>query len=172
MMKTRLELGMADTLEGSFRSAMRLTATSVSLLTCRNADGRFLGMANSSVACLAMSPPSLMVGTKQNDPIGLVIAETGFFCLNYVTEHHVAVVNKFATTAQDEDPFDDGLWARGHAGLPYLPTALASLMCKVVSTHRHADCSVFIGEIEATHIDAADERNPLIWLNGGPVQFT
>ncbi|WP_417269202.1 flavin reductase family protein [Celeribacter sp.] len=171
-MKTRLELGMADTLEGSFRSAMRLTATSVTLLTCRDADGRFYGVANSSVACLAMSPPSIMVGAQQQEATGLVITDTGYFCLNYVTEHHVAVVNKFAPSTHDEDPFDDGLWALGHAGLPYLPTALASLMCKVVSTHRHADHTVFIGEIEATYIDAADERNPLIWLNGGPVQFS
>lgn len=158
--------------EGAFRSAMRVTAASVSLLTCRDTAGSFQGMAVTSAASLSMAPPSMMVAVNRTASSWATVRETGLFCINLLAQSHVELVEHFCRSENRTTRFQTPDWTVGHRGLPHLGTALASIFCEVAAAHDFATHTVFFGRVLSAHADPLDERMPLIWLHGGPLPLS
>lgn len=61
----------------AFRASLRLVASSVSLVTARDAAGAWHGMAVTSAGSLTLEPPSMMVAINRSASIHPVIAASG-----------------------------------------------------------------------------------------------
>jgi flavin reductase (DIM6/NTAB) family NADH-FMN oxidoreductase RutF len=163
------ESGDAIEMEKGFRSAMRVTAASVSLLTCRSEDNVFQGMAVTSASSLSMAPPSMIVAVNRSASSYETVRDTGMFCLNLLAQEHIGLVDSFCRSENRNSRFQSPSWRRGPHGLPYLDRSLASIFCSVAAVHDYATHAVFFGTVIRTICDPLDERTPLIWLHGGPL---
>lgn len=153
------------------RQTMRVSGTSVSLLTyCAN-EQRPFGMAVTTANVLSMSPPSMLVVVRQAAPSFPVLEQAGRFCINFITAADLKLVDTFARPDCPERRFSEGEWRRGWQQLPYLETALSSVFCSTEATHDYGEQRVFFGRIHDIKMSGRtdlDAPNPLIWLNGRP----
>ena len=97
---TMAEATATETLTETFRASMRVFAGTVCLLTARDAQGGFHGMAVSSAGSLSMDPPSMMVAVNRGTSIHPVISQTGFFCLNLLMQRHAPLLERFSRSSR------------------------------------------------------------------------
>lgn len=165
---TTAEATMTDALTETFRASMRVFAGTVCLVTARDAQGGFHGMAVTSASSLSMDPPSMMVAVNRATSIHPVISQTGFFCLNLMMQRHAPLLERFSRSDLRDQRFAGDHWRKGRDGLPVLKGALAAHLCEVVESHDFGTHTVFFGrvnEVETQTIEGADSA-PIIWLNG------
>lgn len=155
----------------AFRSAMRVTAASVSLLTCRDSNGGLHGSSVSSFAPLSMDPPAMMVAIARTGPAYPAMLETGSFCLNFLAESHSEFVDLFAGKENLASWLGSNEWKSGPNGAPYLESALANVFCDDLRWHHYENQTVFFGSVTQAYSDPEDERLPLIWLHGAPLHL-
>lgn len=62
-----------------FRTSMRIAPAGVSLITARDADGGFHGMAVTSATSLSMSPPSMLVAVNRSASVHPIISSSHRF---------------------------------------------------------------------------------------------
>ena len=154
------------------RQSMRASAISVSLITTRDLDGSFHGMAVTSANSLSMDPPSMMVAINRNASSHPVLLRSGAFCLNLIHSGQMEMLDLFCRSEMRDARFASPDWQRGLHGLPWLRTAIASLFCRTEETHDYGSHTVFFGRIDDIRISARiDNPDPLIWINGAPAQF-
>jgi flavin reductase (DIM6/NTAB) family NADH-FMN oxidoreductase RutF len=152
----------------AFRASMRLVASSVSLVTARNAAGEWHGMAVTSAGSLSMDPPSMMVAVNQSASIHPVICQSGRFTLNLMDESHGALLEPFARSDMRDRRFCAEDWIAAGLGGPVLKGALCSHVCSVAETHVFGTHTVFFGTIDDVILpnDLAHTPAPILWLNG------
>ena len=97
----------------AFRASLRLVASSVSLVTARDAQGQWHGMAVTSAGSLSMDPPSMMVAINRNTSIYPVILQTRRFTLNLMDECHVALLERFSRSDLRDQRFAAEDWLDG-----------------------------------------------------------
>lgn len=153
------------------RQTMRVSGTSVSLLTyCAENETPF-GMAVTTASVLSMSPPSMLVVVRHAAPSYRVLEQAGRFCISFITAADLSLVDAFARPDGPEQRFSEGEWRRGWQQLPYLETALSSVFCATEAAHDYGEQRVFFGRIHDIKMSGSinlDAPNPLIWLNGRP----
>lgn len=162
---TLQNLGSAPLIE-MFRESMRLVASSVSLVTARDAAGNWHGMAVTSAGSLSMDPPSMMVAVNRTASIYPVIVDSGYFTLNLMDESHAALLEPFARSEMRDRRFIDDAWAPAGPSGPVLTGALCSHVCKVAETHDFGTHSVFFGAIDDVILHESASHGPILWLNG------
>jgi flavin reductase (DIM6/NTAB) family NADH-FMN oxidoreductase RutF len=152
----------------AFKASMRLVASSVSLVTARDADGEWHGMAVTSAGSLSMVPPSMMVAVNRTASIYPVIQSTGRFTLNLLDESQAALLEPFARSDQRHLRFTPDDWSEAGLGGPVLKGALCSHVCRVAETHDFGTHTVFFGTVEGVTLpaNAAQSPAPVLWLNG------
>lgn len=152
----------------AFKASMRFVASSVSLVTARDADGEWHGMAVTSAGSLSMDPPSMMVAVNRTASIYPVIQSTGHFTLNLLDESQAALLEPFARSDQRHLRFTPDYWSAAGLGGPVLKGALCSHVCRVAETHDFGTHTVFFGTVESVTLPdtAALSRAPVLWLNG------
>jgi flavin reductase (DIM6/NTAB) family NADH-FMN oxidoreductase RutF len=153
------------------RKGFRASAISVSLLTTRDDEGRYHGLAVTSAAPLSMSLPSIMVAVNQSASAYPAIQDSCFFCLNHITSNDMELLDRFCRSDMRASRFASYAWRCGLHGLPYLETATSSFFCRVIGSHDYGDHTVFVGKIEGVWLKdhgAARDPAPLIWMNGAP----
>jgi len=163
-----IDATMADHLVDRFRQSMRGTAASVSIVSTRDEDGKFHGMAVTSATSLSMEPPSMMVAIKKSASLHPVISATGRFCLNLLADDHGPLVEHFSRSDLRHKRFEAGDWQSGPGGLPVLASALSAQVCTVVAAHDFGSHTVFFGRVDdlLPGADPEEGRTPLVWLNG------
>ncbi|WP_424211358.1 flavin reductase family protein [Streptomyces sp. BI20] len=113
------------------RPFMAAFPTGVSVVTTVDTEARPHGLTCSSVASVALAPPTLMVGIRTASPTLAVLLAQGRFTLNLLHEGARAVSDLFASG--DPDRFDHVDWRLPlGAGGPHL----------IESAHAFADCAV------------------------------
>lgn len=152
----------------AFRASMRLVASSVSLVTARDAAGVWHGMAVTSAGSLSMDPPSMMVAVNRTASIYPVILETGRFTLNLMDEAHANLLEPFARSDMRDRRFAEDDWIETGLGGPVLKGALCSHVCHVVATHDFGTHAVFFGAVDNVFLpdDIPHAPAPILWLNG------
>ena len=146
-----------------FLDAMRRVAATVSIITTATAEDRWLGMTATSVTSVSMDPPSLLVCLNRKGGTHDVVAETGRFCVNVLSEDQADHCATFATPGLKSDGFLAEAWDL-RDGLPCLAGSQATIICRVAQRMQHGTHGIFIGDVEAVHI-GREENNPLIYLN-------
>ena len=165
---------LPHTCAGNFRASMRSTAASVALLTSRDADGRYYGMAVTSWVSLSMDPPSMLVASNRSASVHSVIAVRRHFCLNLLSEDHSAILERFSRSDMRDHRFSAEDWEEGPQKLPVLRGALASQICTVQGTYDYGTHTIFIGRVDEVILLNTTARNPspLVWMNGSQAALT
>ena len=152
----------------AFRASMRLAAASVSLVTARDSEGNWHGMAVTSAGSLSMDPPAMMVAVNRTASIHPVIQASGHFTLNLMDESHVALLERFSRSDMRHQRFTPEDWtAAGQSG-PVLKGVLCSHVCTVVAAHEFGTHTVFFGKVDEVVLPdpIAQSPAPILWLNG------
>lgn len=135
---------------GDFRSAMRQVALPVAVVTARTGETRN-GLTATAVCSVAADPPTMLVCVNRNAMADRVIAESGAFAVNFLTEAQHWIARLFSTPKlEPEDRFAETRWGVLETGAPVLDGALAVFDCRVqhcvsVSTH-----NIYVGSVAAS----------------------
>jgi flavin reductase (DIM6/NTAB) family NADH-FMN oxidoreductase RutF len=144
-----------------FRSAMRLIASTVALVTASHEERRG-GMTATAACSLSLDPPLVLVCINRRSHTHPLVRDAGAFCVNYLAEHHRELADVFAHPFSDtESKFALGKWGKSPHGSPALLDSLASIECRLRHQHDEGTHSVFIGSV--VHATANPELAPLIY---------
>jgi len=157
-------------IEIDFRKAMRTVAASVTLITARDDEGGFVGLAMTSVCPLSMDPPSILIAVNRQASAYPVIASTGLFCVNYLRAGQEDILAPFSNAARRSERFASSGWYEGCQRLPYFLPALSNAFCAVDRTIDHCTHTVFCGRVVDIRMKVLDDPDPLLWLNGGTTE--
>ncbi len=144
-----------------FRRVLGHFATGVTILTTCDADGRPTGLTASAFCSVSLDPPLILVCVDHKSQSYPAIRDSGRFAVNILRDAQEAVSRRFATTRLDK--FEGLAYRMSPGGLPLLDDALARLECRTVSAHVEGDHTIFVGRVEATHVDTGQ---PLLYFRG------
>jgi len=146
-----------------FRAAMRKLASTVTVVTTREADEHH-GMAATAVTSLSADPPSLLVCVNRTAAMHDTLHRTQEFCVNLLGEQHGPLCDAFGGKLHGAARFGVGVWASDDNGVRYLTDAPANIFCRLEQQHSYGTHTIFIGRVESIRV--ADEGLPLLYSNG------
>ena len=149
------------TLADLFRASMRIFPASVSLLTARDVDGSYHGIAVTSATSVSMSPPSMLVAVNRAASIHPIISLNGQFCLNLMGEVHGAILERFSRSDMRHARFSREHWQEGPGGLPVLRGALSSQICAVEAAHNYSTHTIFVGRVDDVVLPEISSTDPV-----------
>jgi flavin reductase (DIM6/NTAB) family NADH-FMN oxidoreductase RutF len=152
---------------GDFLQGMRRLASSVTIVTARDATGARFGTTATSVCSLCAHPPTLLACLNRNASVGRAAPETGAFCVNVLRAEDRLLAELFAGRAGVQGPerFSDALWEDAENGAPILRGALAAFVCRLEKSVAHETHFILIGKAERTIVCPAGAR-PLLYVEG------
>ena len=127
---------------------MRIAPAGVSLITARDADGGFHGMAVTSATSLSMSPPSMLVAVNQSASVHPIISSSHRFCLNLMGEFHGDILERFSRSDMRTTRSTSEHWREGPGGLSVLRGTLSSQICTAEVAHDYGTHTIFVGRID------------------------
>lgn len=147
----------------AFRDALRGWATGVTVVTSRSGD-KLHGMTVSAFSSVSADPPLVLVCANRSSTTHGIIEEGGVFVVNILAAHQQGVSNLFASSKYEDSRLERVSWTEGATGAPLIDEALASLECKVASSHREGSHTIYVGRVEAVR---TTEAKPLLYYQGG-----
>lgn len=144
-----------------FRSALSRFASGVTVVTTKDAAGKFHGMTVSAFCSVSMEPPLVLVSILKTTPCYHAFEESKVFAVNILSEGQQAISNHFAN--RHDDKFDGIEYEEGIYGLPILNGCLANLECKLRHSYDGGDHTIFVGQIEKATVH---EGKPLVYFRG------
>ena len=143
------------------RNALGRFTTGVTVVTCRDAQGRFFGLTANSFNALSLEPPLVLWSLRNASPSMAAFESAPRFAVNVLAESQVEVSRRFA--GREEDRFAEGAWALGEQGAPVLAGCAAVFECETVSHQAAGDHRLFIGLVLACSESALP---PLVFQAG------
>lgn len=147
-----------------FKSALKLWASGVSVVTTTSIHQQHKGMTVSAFSSVSLDPPQILVCLNQGSDTGSTILESRYFAVNILAGHQEDVSNLFAGATSHEQRFATVAWQPGSTGVPLLTMSLASLECRVVQQVQAGSHWVLIGEVENVVCRSGE---PLLYYSGG-----
>lgn len=148
-----------------FRDALRHFPAGVTIVTIQ-APGKSKphGLTVSAFASVSPEPPLILVciDHKTNGHELLQRVDTKF-AVNILAADQADLSNRFAWV-KDEDRFAEGAWETAFTGAPILTNALAWLDCKLYAHYPAGTHTIYVGEVQASHVPRPDEA-PLVYWN-------
>ncbi len=129
------------------RSALGRFTTGVTVVTCCDAQGRFVGLTANSFNSLSLDPPLVLWSLRSASPSMAAFEAAPRFAINVLAEAQVELSRRFAS--RTEDRFAEGVWALGEHGAPVLAGCAAVFECETVSHQVAGDHRLFIGHVLA-----------------------
>lgn len=132
----------------SFRAAMRLPATSVTVLAT-GTDSERNGLTVSAVCSLSDSPPMLLACVNLNSYGLPLIRKTGVFSANFLTEAQSHIAERFAgrDKVYGAARFSLGDWGTLTTGAPVLRDALSVFDCTLEREYESPTHAILIGRV-------------------------
>lgn len=147
----------------SFRDAMSLLASAVTIVTTDGPNGRH-GFTASAVSSVSDAPPTVLVCVNRSSSAHPHLLAHGRLAINILTDGHDELSNRFATSSFDmETRFSDGAWEEGAGGLPILADALVALECRISEVIEVATHTVIFAEVENVDL-RPDAGRSLVWF--------
>lgn len=143
------------------RTALGRFATGVTIVTCADAEGRFVGLTANSFNSLSLEPPLVLWSLRQTSPSLPAFLAAPRFAVNVLAEAQVDLSRRFAAPVVDR--FAEGAWALGEHGAPVLAGCAAVFECERVSEQPAGDHRLFIGRVLACTESALP---PLVFQGG------
>ena len=143
------------------RNALGRFATGVTIVTCVDADGSYVGLTVNSFNALSLEPPLVLWSLRDVNPAMAAFMAAPSFAVNVLAQDQMALSNRFA--AREEDRFSAGTWALGEHGAPVLTGCAAVFECANQSHQMAGDHRLFIGRVLAC---AEADLPPLVYQAG------
>ncbi len=146
----------------SLRKLRGLFASGVTVVTTAH-DGRLRGMAVSAFASISLEPPLVMVALAHEAGTREMIADSGVFAVNILSDDQEFLSERFAARAPIvTEQFEGVPYDTASTGSPILPQSIAWYDCEVTATYDGGDHAILIGRVVA--IGFGDEaRQPLLY---------
>jgi 4-hydroxyphenylacetate 3-hydroxylase, reductase component len=129
------------------RNALGHFTTGVTIITCVDAQGQWVGLTANSFNALSLAPPLVLWSLRHASPALAAFKTTRRFAVNVLAEAQVDLSRHFASKADNR--FSVGAWALGKHGAPVLAGCVAVLECQTVSHQAAGDHELFIGQVLA-----------------------
>jgi len=137
-------------------------STGVYIITVRSGE-RINGMTAAWVTQVSFKPKLVVVSIAPARYTHSLIQESGFFCINTLSEDDVELAKKFGfVSGRNEDKFKGINYTNALKGSPIIEGVKAYVECEVVSSVDAGDHTLFIGQV----VDAAilkEDSEPLIF---------
>ncbi len=147
--------------EDEFKTALSLFASGVTVVTTKDADGNLHGLTVSAFCSVSLSPPLILICVDKKTGSHHAFEESLSFVVNILCEDQNDISNHFASPIPDK--FKGIEYTLNENKLPVLKNALVNLECRLADAYNGGDHTIFIGEIEKSHIG---EGKPLIYCEG------
>jgi flavin reductase (DIM6/NTAB) family NADH-FMN oxidoreductase RutF len=126
----------------AFRHAMRSLSSGVAIIACGEGETR-LGCTVTSLASLALAPPTLIVCLARSSSTLAGLREAGAFSVSLLAARHRAIAHRFSghSGVHGSRRFDSAQWVTLSTGAPVLADAIAAFDClveEVLERHSHA----------------------------------
>ena len=129
----------------ALRTALGRYATGVTIVSCVDAQGRYVGLTANSFNSLSLDPPLVLWSLRvSSDSLAAFSAATRF-AVNVLTEAQVDLSRRFASRSPDR--FAAGAWALGEYGAPVLAGCAAVFECETHAQQDAGDHRLFIGRV-------------------------
>jgi flavin reductase (DIM6/NTAB) family NADH-FMN oxidoreductase RutF len=148
------------------RRALGQFATGVTIVTCRDAQGRPIGMTCNSFTSVSLDPPLVLWCLRSQSPNLVAFSAASTFAVNVLGAEHRALSHHFASAVPDR--FSLGDWQIDAAEPPVLRDAVTQLVCATESQQTLGDHVLFVGRVLSLHSRVAE---PLVYHAGGYRQF-
>ena len=148
-----------DTLD--LRRALGRFSTGVTIITCTDAEGGFIGLTANSFNSLSLAPPLVLWSLRETSPSLPHFLAAGRFAVNVLAEAQVDLSRRFASPSSAK--FADGAWALGEHGCPLLSGSAAVFECETYSQQSVGDHTLFVGRVLACSESALP---PLVYQAG------
>ena len=129
----------------ALRSALGRFATGVTIVSCVDDAGAFVGLTCNSFNALSLVPPLVLWSLRDSSPSLAAFRRAPRFAVNVLTEAQVDLSRRFASRVADK--FSDGAWALGEHGAPVLAGCAAVFECAIASMQSAGDHCLFIGRV-------------------------
>lgn len=147
--------------KNEFRAALGRFPSGVTIVTTKDADGRFHGMTVSAFASVSLEPPMILVCIEKTTGSHDAFRESEFFVVNFLAEGQEELSNLFASRRADK--FDAARYRFGIGEVPVLEDAFVTLECRLANAYEGGDHTIFVGLIEKSEVR---DENPLVYWHG------
>jgi flavin reductase (DIM6/NTAB) family NADH-FMN oxidoreductase RutF len=147
--------------QDDFRNALSRFGSGVTVVTTRDASGRFHGITVSAFCAVSLDPPLVLICIEQVTGSHKALMDSGYFAVNVLEAAQQHLSERFAS--QVEDKFEGVGFSVTENALPILDNCLVSLECKTKEFYGGGDHTVFIGEVEHSTVGDGD---PLVYYKG------
>lgn len=139
----------------------RKFVTGVTVVTALDSEGRPRGLAVSAYMPISLDPPLVVVCVQKTSSTYSSLFEAGHLGINIIANTQRAVVDKFASKA--EDKFADLDWHPAPAGSPLISGSSASIEAEIKERFRAKTHVVIVARVR--HLETAS-LDPLVYKAG------
>lgn len=143
------------------RAALGRFATGITVVTCCDAQGGWLGLTVNSFNALSLQPPLVLWSLRHASSSLAAFLASPRFAVNVLAAHQSAISHRFAVPGDNRFAADD--WQLGAHGAPVLAACAAVFECEVASHQAVGDHQLFIGRVLAC---AHTDLPPLLYSAG------
>ena len=136
-------------------------ATGVTIVTARAGD-RIHGMTVSAFTEVSLEPPLVLVCIDRRASTQPIIAEGGCFAVNILARDQEPLAQRFASDGAEDCRFAGLHCEAGVTGAPLLVGSVASLDCRLETTHEAGDHTIYVGEVVGLQLSDGD---PLLFYD-------
>ena len=139
------------------------------LVSCRDKDGRNNALVVGFTANVSLEPPMIMVGIVPSRFSHHMVKESGCFVINLPGKGYEKEYAYLGSkSGQDEDKFAamNIRWKDAEkVNAPILTDCPVSIECSVVESTMPGTHELFIGKVEAVHVDEEylDDKGNILW---------
>ena len=148
--------------DATLRKMRGLFASGVTAVTTA-LDGRLHGVTVSAFTAVSLDPPLVLISLANETTARDMIAQSGFFAVNILSDDQEFLSERFAARAPIVNEEFEGIpYHVETTGAPILEGSLAWYDCRVIAAHDGGDHALFIGQVEAIGLD--ESRKPLLYF--------
>ncbi|WP_430477983.1 flavin reductase family protein [Streptomyces sp. P11-1] len=144
----------------TFKDALSLLASPLTLVTTADEEGNRWGLTASSVISASLSPPLVVVGIARTSSCAAAFAAASEFVVNVLGEQHRELAGRFAARGIDRFAGQSVADWPG-SRLPFVPDAHAAFRCAVADRLRVGDHDLLVGRPTEVLLDGGSP--PLLW---------
>jgi flavin reductase (DIM6/NTAB) family NADH-FMN oxidoreductase RutF len=144
-----------------FRQCLGKFATGVTVVSCRDQDGKPCGITANSFSSVSLEPPLVLWNIAKESKSLRAYLEAEHFAINVLSNRQRSLASHFATS--ENGLFDNISYRESPQNVPVLSDTLAHLECRTHDIHDCGDHHIIIGDV--INFELSDNE-PLIFYSG------
>jgi flavin reductase (DIM6/NTAB) family NADH-FMN oxidoreductase RutF len=145
----------------NFRQCLGKFATGVTVVSCRDQDGKPCGITANSFSSVSLEPPLVLWNIDKVSKSLRAYLEAEHFAINVLSNLQRSLASHFATS--ENGLFDNISYRDSPQNVPVLSNTLAHLECRTHDIHDCGDHHIIIGDV--INFELSDGE-PLIFYSG------